>query len=208
MDRCGLRHNLAGSSLSLTGERLLDTKCFLLKSFWMIIAAWALFGLSGCATTPDGSGADWETWTGKLAGRVDGDLALLFSRFEEGDGVHLVKGRFEGGVAGGYGGYGSGTVDGLVEGKFKDGIFDLHLSGEARLNGTVVLVNGKMTGTMSQTAAFGTWYMVARSNEDAYRLSGEWRADRTEDGFLRRDAGGHLAAKPRGGPPSGAEPIF
>ena len=186
----------------------MDKQFFLLKSVLTILTALALFGLSGCATTPAGGGGDWELWVGKLTGRVDGDLEILFSRFEEGEGVHSVKGRFEGEVEGGFGGYGSGTVEGAVEGKFKDGIFDLHLSGEASLNGNAALLNGKMTGTMSQTTAFGTWYMVARSNEDAYRLSGQWRADRTEDGFRSRPAGGHSTAKPLGGPPSVAETIF
>ena len=154
---------------------------FSLKRVSALVIVGALFGLSGCAAMPAGRGADWEPWTGKLAGRVDGDLELFFSRSAEGEGVHSVEGRFEGEVEGGFGGYGRGTVEGTLAGKFKDGIFDLHLSGEARLNGDVALVNGKMTGAMSQTTAFGTWYMVARGDENSHRLSGEWTADRLDD---------------------------
>ena len=154
---------------------------FSLRRVWVLLVAVALFGLSGCAAMTAGRGADWEPWTGKLAGRVDGDLELFFSRFAEGEGVHSVEGRFEGEVEGGFGGYGSGTVEGTVAGKFKDGIFDLHLSGEARLNGDVALVKGKMPGAMSQATAFGTWYMTARSEEHIHRFSGQWTADRLAD---------------------------
>jgi hypothetical protein len=142
-----------------------------------LVVAVALFGLSGCATTPAGRGAAWEPWSGRLTGGVEGDLELFLTRFAEGEGVHLVEGRFAGDVEGGFGGYGRGTVDGTVAGKFKDGIFDLHLRGEARLSGDVALVNGKMTGTMSQATAFGTWYMAAQNEEHSHRLSGEWAAD-------------------------------
>jgi len=159
----------------------LTRRFFSLKRVLAILVAVALSGLSGCATTPVGRGADWEAWAGRLSGGVDGHLELFWARSAEGEGVHSVEGRFEGEVEGGFGGYGRGTVDGTLAGKFKDGIFDLHLSGEARLNGDVALVNGKMTGAMSQTTAFGTWYMVARGDENIHRLSGEWKADRLDD---------------------------
>jgi hypothetical protein len=142
-----------------------------------LVVAVALLGLSGCATTPGGRGADWDPWSGRLTGGVKGDLELFLARFAEGEGVHSVEGRFAGEVEGGFGGYGSGSVEGTVAGKFKDGIFDLHLSGEARLNGDVAPVKGKMTGAMSQATAFGTWHMVAQDEENVHRLSGEWAVD-------------------------------
>ena len=150
----------------------------ILNRLLLLTVPLVLFFLSGCATAPTDKGADGEAWAGQMTGRVAGELAMSFSPLEDGEGVHLITGRFAGDIDSGYGGYGSGTVEGIIEGKFKDGIFDLRLSGQARLSEGPAPIHGKMIGTQSQTTAFGTWHMVARSSGDSHRLAGEWRAEK------------------------------
>lgn len=164
---------------TVDGGRFLNGKSFLRKLVLLLIVPLALSSLSGCATVPTAKG-DWEAWGGQLTGGVDGDLQMSFSRHDEGDGIHFITGRFQGDIEGVHGGYGRGTIEGAIEGKFKDGIFDLRLSGQARLSEGAAPIHGKMIGTLSHTTAFGTWHMLARSSENSHRLAGEWRVEKLE----------------------------
>ena len=83
-----------------------------LKLVILFILPVTLFFLSGCASTQDEQGTDWEPWVGKLTGMVDADLKMFFSRFEEEKEVYLIKGTFEGDIARVSGGYGSVTMKG------------------------------------------------------------------------------------------------
>ena len=140
----------------------------------------SLFFLSGCASTQAEQGTDWETWVGELTGMIDADLKMFFSRFEEEKEVYLVKGTFEGDIARVSGGYGSGRMKGKIEGKVKDGICNIRLSGHAKVTGGTGTVDGKMIGTLSKTQAFGTWNITARDSEDSYKFSGEWSAKKID----------------------------
>jgi len=151
-----------------------------LKLVILFILPFTLFFLSGCASTQAEQGTDWEPWVGKLTGMVDADLKMFFSRFEEEKDVYLVKGTFEGDIGRVSGGYGSGTMDAKIEGKVKDGIFNVRIWGHASVTEGSARINGKMIGTLSKTQAFGTWIINARDDEDLYEFSGEWSAKKVD----------------------------
>jgi hypothetical protein len=111
---------------------------------------------------------------------IDADLKMFFSRFEEEKEVYLVKGTFEGDIARVSGGYGSGRMKGKIEGKVKDGIFNVRMWGNARVDEGSAAIEGKMIGTLSKTQAFGTWNISARDDEDLYKFSGEWSAKKID----------------------------
>ena len=151
-----------------------------LKLVILFILPFTLFFLSGCASTQDEQGTDWEPWVGKLTGMVDADLKMFFSRFEEEKEVYLIKGTFEGDIARVSGGYGSGTMNAKIEGKVKDGIFNIRMWGHANVSDGAASIVGKMIGTLSKTQAFGTWIINARDPEDSYELTGEWSAEKID----------------------------
>lgn len=151
-----------------------------LKLVILFILPFTLFFLSGCASTQVEQGTDWEPWVGELTGMVDADLKMFFSRFEQEKDVYLVKGTFEGEIGRVTGGYGSGTMNAKIEGKVKDGIFNIRLWGHANVSEGAAAIDGKMIGTLSKTQAFGTWNIKARDAEDAYEFSGEWSAKRID----------------------------
>jgi hypothetical protein len=111
---------------------------------------------------------------------VDAELKMFFSRFEEKKDVYLVKGSFEGDIEDVSGGYGSGTMNAKIEGKVKDGIFNLRMRGHANVSEGQAIINGKMIGTLSKTQAFGTWIINARDDERPYEFSGEWSAKKID----------------------------
>ena len=140
-----------------------------------------LFFLSGCVSTQENPGADWEPWNGKLAGMIDADLKMFFSRIEEEKNVYLVKGNFKGKIARVSGDYGSGTMNAKIEGQVKDGIFNVRMWGNANVSAGSATIDGKMIGTLSKTQAFGTWNMLATDTEGTlYEFSGEWSAEKTD----------------------------
>ena len=151
-----------------------------LKLVILFILPFTLFFLSGCASTQDEQGTDWDPWVGKLTGMVDADLKMFFSRFEEEKDVYSVKGTFEGDIGRVSGGYGSGTMNAKIEGKVKDGIFNVRMWGNARVDEGSAAIEGKMIGTLSKTPAFGTWIINARDPEDSYELTGEWSAEKID----------------------------
>ena len=146
----------------------------------LFILPFTLFFLSGCAPTQTEQGTDWEPWVGELTGMVDADLKMFFSRFEEEKDVYLVKGTFEGDIGRVSGGFGSGTMNAKIEGKVKDGIFNVRMWGHANVSDGAATINGKMIGTLSKTQAFGTWIINARDPEDSYEFSGEWSAKKID----------------------------
>ena len=152
-----------------------------LKLAMLFILPFTLFFLSGCVSTQPEQGTDGEPWVGKLTGMVDAELKLFFSRFEEEKDVYLVKGTFEGDIARVSGGYGSGTMKGKIEGKVKDGIFNVRIWGHANVTAGSATLDGKMIGTLSKTQAFGTWNIIARDTEGTlYQFSGEWSAEKID----------------------------
>ena len=153
-----------------------------LKLVILFILPFTLFFLSGCASMQAEQGTDWEPWVGELTGMVDADLKMFFSRFEEEKDVYLVKGTFEGDIGRVSGGYGSGTMNARIKGKVKDGVFNLSMTGFARVSEGQALIDGKMIGTLSKTQAFGTWTIIARDDERTYDFSGEWSAKKIDSG--------------------------
>jgi hypothetical protein len=151
-----------------------------LKLVILFILPFTLFFLSGCAFTQTEHGTDWEPWVGEFTGMVDADLKIFFSRFEEEKDVYLVKGTFEGDIGRVSGGYGSGTMTARIEGKVKDGIFNLRMWGFANVSEGRAMIDGKMIGTLSKTQAFGTWIIIARDDEGTYKFSGEWSAKKID----------------------------
>ncbi len=146
----------------------------------LFILPFALFFLSGCASTQAEQGTEWEPWVGELTGMVDADLKMFFSRFEEEKDVYLVKGTFEGDIRSISGGYGSGTMNAKIKGKVKDGIFNVRMWGIATVSDGSAIINGNMIGTLSKTQAFGTWIINARDDEGLYKFSGEWSAKKID----------------------------
>ena len=152
-----------------------------LKLAILFIFPFALFFLSGCASTQTGQGTDWETWVGELTGMVDADLKMLFSQFEEGQDAYLVKGTFKGDIGKVSGEFGSGTMSGEIKGKVKDGIFNVGIRGRANVSAGTATIDGKMIGSLSKTQAFGTWNIIAKDIEGTlYNFSGEWRAEKVD----------------------------
>lgn len=151
-----------------------------LKLVVLFILPFTLFFISGCVSTQEDPGADWEPWVGKLTGMIDADLKMFFSRIEEEKDVYLVKGTFEGDIGRVSGGYGSGTMTARIEGKVKDGIFNLRMWGFANVSEGRAMIDGKMIGTLSKTQAFGTWIIIARDDEGTYKFSGEWSAKKID----------------------------
>ncbi len=150
-----------------------------LKLVILFILPCTLFFLSGCASTQDEQGTDWEPWVGKLNGMIDADLKMFFSRFEEEKDVYLVKGTFKGKIARVSGDYGSGTMNARIKGQVKDGIFNVRMWGQANVTEGSATIDGKMIGTLSKTQAFGTWNIIANDTEGTlYEFSGEWSADK------------------------------
>jgi hypothetical protein len=158
----------------------MDRTTLFLKLAVLIILPISLFYLSGCASTQTEQGTDWEPWNGELTGMIDADLKMLFSRIEEQKDVYLVKGIFEGDIGRVSGGYGSGTMNGKIEGKVKDGIFTVRMWGHARVDEGSAAIGGEMIGTLSKTQAFGTWTINARDDEDSYKFTGEWSAKKID----------------------------
>jgi hypothetical protein len=154
---------------------------FFLKLVVMLIFPFALFFMSGCASTQTEQGTDWEPWVGELTGMIDADLKMFFSRFEEQEDVYLVKGTFKGDIARVSGEYGSGKMNGEIRGKVKDGIFNVRMGGYANVTAGQATIDGKMIGTLSKTQAFGTWKIFARDIEGTlYEFSGDWSAERSD----------------------------
>ena len=91
-----------------------------LKLAVLFILPFALFFLSGCASTQAEQGAGWETWVGELTGMIDADLKMLFSQFEEEQDAYLVKGTFKGDIGKVSGEFGSGRMNGDIKGKVKE----------------------------------------------------------------------------------------
>ena len=151
-----------------------------LKLVMLFILPFALFFLSGCPSTRAVQGTDWEPWVGEFTGMIDADLKMFFSRIEKEKDVYLVKGSFEGEIGEISGGYGSGTMNAKIEGKVKDGIFNLRLWGHANVSDGAASIDGKMIGTLSKTQAFGTWIINARDPEDSYEFTGEWSAEKID----------------------------
>ena len=152
-----------------------------LKFVVLFIFAFTLFFLSGCASTQTEQGTDWEPWVGELIGMIDADLKMFFSRFEEQEDVYLVKGTFKGNIARVSGEYGSGTMNGDIRGKVKDGIFNVRMGGYANVTAGQATIDGKMIGTLSKTQAFGTWKIFATDIEGTlYEFSGEWSAEKID----------------------------
>ncbi len=151
-----------------------------LKLAILFILPFTLCILSGCVTTRAVQGADWEPWVGKLSGMVDADLKMFFSRIAKEKDVYLVKGSFEGEIGEISGGYGSGTMNAKIEGKVKDGIFNIRLWGHANVSEGQANITGNMIGTLSKTQAFGTWIINARDDERPYEFSGEWSAKKND----------------------------
>ena len=112
---------------------------------------------------------------------VDADLKMFFSRFEEEKDVYLVKGTFKGDIASVSGEYGSGTMNGEIRGKVKDGIFNVRMGGNANVTAGQATIDGKIIGTLSKTQAFGTWNIIARDTDGTlYEFSGEWSAEKID----------------------------
>ena len=152
----------------------------ILKLVMLFMLPFTLFFLSGCASTQAEQGTDGEPWVGELTGMVDAGLKMFFSRFEEEKDVYLVKGTFKGDIGRVSGGYGSGTMNAKIEGKVKDGIFNIRMWGHANVSDGAASIDGKMIGTLSKTQAFGTWIINARDPEDSYELTGEWSAEKID----------------------------
>jgi hypothetical protein len=150
------------------------------KLFVLFILPLALFCLSGCASKQAEQGTEWEAWVGELTGMVDAELKLFFSRLEEDSDVYLVKGSMKGNIGDVSGGHGSGTMNAKIEGKVKDGIFNLQMWGHANVSEGQATINGKLIGTLSKTQAFGTWIIDARDDERPYEFSGEWSAKKID----------------------------
>ena len=157
------------------------TTLFLKLVIWFTLPL-TLFFLSGCVSTQTEQGTDGEPWVGELTGMVEADLKMFFSRFEEEKDVYLVKGTFKGDIGRVSGGYGSGTMNAKIEGKVKDGIFNIRLWGHANVSDGAARIDGKMIGTLSKTQAFGTWIITARDDEGLYEFSGEWSAKKIDSG--------------------------
>jgi hypothetical protein len=172
--------NILLFSFILNWRLLMNKTTLFLKLVILFILPFTLFFLSGCASTQVEQGADWEPWVGEFTGMVDADLKMFFSRLEEEKDVYLVKGTFEGDIGRVSGGYGSGTMKGKIEGKVKDGIFNVRMWGHANVSDGAATIGGKMIGTLSKTQAFGTWNINARDADDVYNLSGEWSAEKID----------------------------
>ena len=152
-----------------------------LKLVILFTLPFTLFFLSGCASTQTEHGTELEPWAGRLTGMIDADLKMFFSRFEEEKDVYLVKGSFKGDIARVSGDYGSGRMNGEIKGRVKDGVFNIRMWGHANVTSGSATIDGKMTGTLSKTQAFGTWNIVARDTEGTlYEFSGEWSAEKID----------------------------
>ena len=152
-----------------------------LKLVVLFLLPLTLFFISGCASTQDEPGTDWEPWAGKLTGMIDADLKMFFSRFEEEKNVYLVKGNFKGIIGRVSGDYGSGKMNAKIEGQVKDGIFNVRMWGNANVSAGSAVIDGKLIGTLSKTQAFGTWNILATDTEGTlYEFSGDWSAEKID----------------------------
>jgi hypothetical protein len=151
-----------------------------LKFLIVLILSLTLSFLSGCVTTREVKGTEWEPWIGELSGGVGANLKMFFSRIEEDKNVYLVKGSFEGDIGEISGGFGGGTMNAKIEGKVKDGIFNIRMWGHANVSEGQANITGKMIGTLSKTQAFGTWIINARDDERPYEFTGEWSAQKND----------------------------
>jgi hypothetical protein len=152
----------------------------ILMLFVLFMVSFSLFFFFGCASTPELKDAEGELWAGKLTGMIDADLKMYFSRFEEKEDLHVVKGSFKGKIGRVAGGYGSGTMRGTLSGEVKKGNVDVRIRGTATVNEGSASITGKMQGTLSETQASGTWDIDARSGEGSHYFSGQWHADKTD----------------------------
>ncbi len=144
-----------------------------MRTFLLMFVAF-LF-IVGCAATPDAPDVEKETWKGEIAGMLEGDLELFITRTEK-RGEVFVTGRINFHIRKTAGGHGAGTAAGSVKGKIVDGVLDVLLSGNARLQAGYSRVTGGLKGNMSETAASGSWTVNHREG----RHSGTWTAKRTD----------------------------
>lgn len=152
-----------------------------LKPVLLFVLSFTLVFISGCASTQDGQGAEGEPWVGELTGMVEADLKMFFSRFEEEGDVYLVKGTFKGDLKDVEGGYGEGKMNAKIEGKVKDGIFNLSMLGIATVSDGQANISGDLIGTLSKTQAFGTYIIKAYDDEGrVFKFSGEWSANKAD----------------------------
>ena len=125
----------------------MNRNAFFLQLLILLILSITLSFSSGCVTTREIQGAEWEPWAGELTGGVGADLKMFFSRIEEGNDVYLVKGSFEGDIGEISGGYGGGTMNAKIEGKVKDGIFSIRLWGHANVSEGQANITGTGCGS-------------------------------------------------------------
>ncbi len=158
----------------------MKNNAMVLRLVVLFMVSSALFLLSGCASTPKVQGTEGELWIGKLSGMIDADLDMYFSLVEEEEDTYQVKGNFQGEIGSVAGGHGSGTMQGVIKGKIVKGAVDIRMRGNATVSEGSAAITGKMAGSLSNTQAFGSWNIDARSSEGSHRFSGEWRAAKTD----------------------------
>jgi hypothetical protein len=151
-----------------------------LELFVLFMVSSSLFFFFSCTSTPELKGTEGELWAGKLAGMIDADLKMYFSRFDEKEDRYEVNGSFKGEIGRVAGGYGSGTMRGTLSGEVKEGNVVVRIRGTATVNEGSASITGKMKGTLSDTQAAGTWDIDARSGEGSHHFSGQWHADKTD----------------------------
>ncbi|MCB2166733.1 MAG: hypothetical protein KQI78_03660 [Deltaproteobacteria bacterium] len=151
-----------------------------LELFVLLILSSSLIFFFGCASSPELKGTEGELWAGKLAGMIDADLKMYFSRFDEKEDHYEVKGSFNGEIGRVAGGYGSGTMRGTLSGEVKEGNVVVRIRGTATVNEGSASITGKLRGTLLDNQAAGTWDIDARSSEGSHYFSGQWHADKTD----------------------------
>lgn len=132
---------------------------------------------SGCVSTQTASQADAEKWTGKLSGMVEGDFELFIHRAEDQVNDFPISGRFEAELDSTAGGYGGGTLSCRLNGVIRNGNLKSTLSGFVKVDEGSSQISGKMTGTISDTHASGTW--IISHVEGSH--SGKWTAWRASE---------------------------
>ncbi len=158
---------------------LMNKTTFFLKLVILFILPFTLFFLSGCASTQVEQGTDREPWAGKFTGMIEADIKMFFSRSEKEEEVYFVKGSFSADIKEVSGGFGSGTMNGTIKGKVKDGILNARIFGNAIVEEGSASISGKMIGTLSKTQAFGSWNITAQADAP-YPFSGEWSAEKID----------------------------
>jgi hypothetical protein len=157
----------------------MNKTAFFLKLVILFIFLFTLFFLPGRASTKVEKGTDWEPWVGKFTGMIDAEYKMFFSRSEKEKDVYFVKGAFTAKIEKVSGGFGNGTMKCKIQGKVKDGIFNVRIWGHASVSEGSASVRGNMIGTLSKTQAFGTWDINAHADQ-VYPFSGEWSAEKID----------------------------